>query len=78
MNLLFYIVFLDNASKDHDGEGLYWHQLQPSLKTLQACSNVQHLILGLRSYCCFHMGPLVEIVRKYLPQILTLTINDTG
>ena len=67
----------DNGSEDHDGEGLSWHQLQPLLKTLQSCSNVQHLILGLRSYCCFHMGSLVELVRKYLPQISTLTINDT-
>ena len=68
----------DNGSEDHDGEGLSWHQLQPLLKTLRSCSNVQHLILGLRSYCCFHMGSLVELVRKYLPQISTLTINDTG
>jgi len=67
----------DNGSEDHDGEGLSWHQLQPLLKTLRSCSNVQHLILGLRSYCCFHMGSLVELVRKYLPQISTLTINDT-
>ena len=68
----------DNGSEDHDGEGLSWHQLQPLLKTLRSCSNIQHLILGLRSYCCFHMGSLVELVRKYLPQISTLTINDTG
>ena len=75
--LLILYSLLDNGSEDHDGEGLSWHQLQPLLKTLRSCSNVQHLILGLRSYCCFHMGSLVELVRKYLPQISTLTINDT-
>ena len=75
---LYYIIFLDNASEDHDGEGLYWHQLQPLLKTLRSCSNVQHLILGFRSYCVYHMDSLVQLVYKYLPQISTVTINDTG